>query len=66
MQEHEQRVVDELEELTHKREKLEAFIEVNPIFGKLPTDERSRLRMQLGIMIEYEYILRQRINHFPT
>ncbi len=66
MQEHEQRVVDELKELTYKRERLRAFIEVNPIFEKLPTDEQSRLRMQFVFMTQYEDILQQRIAHFPA
>jgi len=63
MQPHQQRVVDELKELTSKREKLGAFW-TNPIFSMLPTDEQARLRRQFDIMVQYEAVLQERIDHF--
>jgi len=61
----EKRVYVELDELHSKRTRLEFFIFQNPEFPVLPEDERSRLRSQLSIMLDYEAILQERINHFP-
>jgi hypothetical protein len=66
MQPHQQRVVDEKKELDEKLDKLKAFIEVNPIFKKLPEDERRRLNRQFDVMAEYSGILSQRIAAFPA
>lgn len=66
MEAHERRVVDELKELTAKREKLALFIGGNDVFGKLPTDEQSRLRRQFDLMVQYEGVLQERIDHFPA
>lgn len=66
MQPHQQRVVDERKELTDKREKLGLFIRGSSIFYTLPTDEQARLRRQFDVMIQYEAILQERIDHFPA
>ncbi len=63
MQPHQQRVVNERKELTDRREKLGLFIAGN-IFASLPTDEQSRLRRQFDIMVKYEGVLQERIDHF--
>lgn len=65
MKPHEQRVAAELMQLTGLREKLGAF-QGTAMFEGLPTDEQSRLRRQFDIMIQYEGILQERIDHFPA
>lgn len=65
MEPHQERVLNELKELTEKREKLGAFIANNAIFGQLPTDEQNRLRRQFDIMLSYEGVLQERIDRFP-
>ena len=65
MQPHQERVVNELNELKEKREKLGAFIAASPVFTSLPIDEQSRLRRQFDIMISYEGVLQERIDYFP-
>jgi len=64
MKEYQTRVVNELKELTEKREKLGLFIDRNPIFETLPEAEQFRLRSQFDIMIQYEAILKDRIENF--
>lgn len=65
MQPHQQRVVNELKELTDKREKLGAFIgSVNSAWQTVPSDEQSRLRRQFDIMVQYEGMLQERIDNF--
>jgi len=64
MQPHQERVVAELKELTVKREKLAHFLGAD-VFRALPTDEQSRLRRQFDIMVQYEGVLQERIDHFP-
>lgn len=68
MQPHQQRVVAELKDLTEKRERLGAFVAGagNGIFATLPTDEQVRLRRQHDIMVQYEGVLQERIDHFPV
>lgn len=61
---HQQRVVDEKEELDAKRSKLGDFIASSPIFANLPSDERGRLVAQFRVMTEYSVILRDRIEAF--
>lgn len=63
MQPHQERVVNERKELTDKREKLALFIG-GKAFNTLPDDEQSRLRRQFDIMLQYEGILQERIDHF--
>jgi len=65
MQPHEERVVIELKELTEKRERLAFFIGRSPVFPNLPADEQARLRRQFDIMLRYEGVLQERIDHFP-
>ena len=62
--EHQQRVLDEKAELDTKRSRLAAFIELSPIFGALPGDERGRLVAQYRVMTEYSVILGDRISAF--
>jgi hypothetical protein len=64
MQPHQQRVVDEKNELGEKLDKLKAFIETNPIFKTLHVAERGRLNRQFDAMAEYSRILSQRIAAF--
>lgn len=66
MQPHEERVVAELKELAEKREKLALFIGESPIFATLPKDEQLRLGRQFDIMLQYEGVLQERIDHFPV
>jgi hypothetical protein len=65
MKPHEQRVAVELKQLTELREKLGLF-QGTAMFNGLPTDEQARLRRQFDIMIQYEGILQERIDHFPA
>ena len=59
------RRANKLKELADKREKLGIFIGGSKLFGSLPTDEQGRLRRQFDVMIQYEGILTERIDHFP-
>lgn len=61
---YQQRVLQELKELTYKRELLGQFMAGNNTFGTLPADEQNRLRRQFDIMVQYEGILQERIDHF--
>ena len=65
LQPHEQRVVVELKELTERREKLATFI-AGKMFAEVPTDEQARLQRQFHIMVQYEGVLQERIDHFPA
>jgi hypothetical protein len=64
MQAHQERVVAELKDLTVKREKLGAFLAGNPNLASVPKDEQARLRRQFDIMVSYEGVLQERIDHF--
>lgn len=61
---HQQRVVDERDELDEKLLKLIAFFST-PTFAQLPAEEQDRLRMQVKFMDGYSTILQQRIEAFP-
>lgn len=63
MQQHQQRVVDELAELSERYAKLVTFIGT-PVFGGLAPDERDHLRAQAGAMQAYSEILEARISAF--
>ena len=63
---HQERVVQELKDLTDKREKLAFFIGTSKTFSGLPDDEQQRLRRQFDIMVQYEGVLQERIDHFPS
>lgn len=60
---HQQRVVDEKQELDDKREKLIAFYSA-PIFHGLPESEQTRLLRQGVAMRTYSEILAERIAAF--
>jgi len=64
MQPHQQRVVDERDELDSKLEKLSHFMGGNPIYLDLPDDEKDRLHRQRGAMEEYSKVLWERIKAF--
>ena len=65
MQPHQQRVVDELKELTGRRAKLGEFFGTE-LYRGLPEDEQARMRRQFDIMVQYEGVLQERIDHFPA
>ena len=60
---HEQRVVDERQELEAKLSKLRDFLKTD-ICLSLPVNERSLLARQARVMAEYSEILAERINSF--
>ena len=64
MRPHEQRVVQEKEELDVKLKALRLFIESSPIFGNLSYREQSRLKYQADIMQRYSDVLGERIEAF--
>jgi len=64
LQPHEQRVIDEKDDLESKIKKLGPFILDNPIFKTLPEEEQKDLNNQYDIMNQYLYILQKRINQF--
>ena len=64
MQPHQQRVVDEANELNDKREKLSAFISGNPIFSGLDMVQQGLMKTQLHAMTAYLEVLNLRISYF--
>lgn len=63
LQPHQQRVVDEKNELSDKLSKLYAFFQ-GPIFPTLSEAEQSRLRNQARFMDGYAAVLEERIAAF--
>jgi hypothetical protein len=63
MQPHEERVEVEKQQLDEKLVKLDAFFS-NPIFSKLPHDERRLLQIQYKLMNQYSRILAERLIRF--
>lgn len=61
---HQQRVIDEANELQDRLTKLGAFIQNSPIFESLDSAEQDRLKRQMNPMSEYLGILRERIAAF--
>lgn len=61
---HQQRVLDEKQELDMRITKLDEFIERNQLFNGLPASERGRLKRQLDVQRELSVILAERIAHF--
>lgn len=61
---HQQRVLQERDELADKGDKLSAFLGSN-IFAALEADERERLSRQLYAMGMYLTVLNERIAAFP-
>jgi len=62
LQPHQQRVVDEHNELHDRIGKLGLFIAQNPVFKTLPVAEQERLQQQRNAMELYRHILRQRVD----
>lgn len=60
---HQQRVVDEKQELDEKREKLGAFKNTD-LFASLPWQEQERLNTQAHVMTMYSAVLGARIAAF--
>ena len=61
---HQQRVMNELKDLTKKSFDLSNFIETDFFKSNISADEQIRLKQQLIVMKTYESILIQRINNF--
>ena len=63
MQPHEQRVIEEREQLVSRLDKLTEFLK-GDLFKGLPADEQERLARQHRIMGDYAGILAERIVQF--
>lgn len=61
---HQQRVLDEKQELDLRITRLDEFIERSPVFAQVPSDEQARLKRQLDVMHEFSAILGERIAKF--
>jgi hypothetical protein len=61
---HQQRVLDEKQDLDIKASALGRFIEGSPIFSTLDPSEQERLKKQNEVMWQYSEILGARINEF--
>lgn len=61
---HQQRVLDEKQELDIRITKLDEFITRNPLFANLPEAERARMKRQADVMFELSSILGERIANF--
>lgn len=64
VQPHQQRVLDEKQELDIRITKLDEFIQRNPLFSHLPEAERARMKRQADVMFELSSILGERIANF--
>ena len=64
LQPHQQRVVEESQELLGRIERLQAFTD-SPVFAELDSAERDRLLRQMSAMADYATVLAERINAFP-
>ena len=60
---HQQRIIEELEELKTKIEKLTVFT-TTPFFAELSASDRNLLNTQLSAMKTYGYVLELRIAKF--
>lgn len=58
---HIQRIIEEAEALEIKIDKLENFINYNPLFKELSEIDRTLMEKQLKVMLEYLEILDQRL-----
>jgi hypothetical protein len=65
MEPYQQRAVEEHREVVQRRQKLAAAINNVADFNKFPGAEQERMKRQLRIMVEYEGVLQERIDHFP-
>ena len=61
---HQQRVLDEKQELDIRITRLDEFILRNALFRQLDPDEQARMRRQLDVMRELSVILGERISAF--
>lgn len=61
MQPHQQRVIDEKQELDNKIEKLNAFTNSSEIYKGLPVEDQKLLQQQKVHMANYSLVLAQRI-----
>ena len=61
---HQQRVLDEKQELDIRITKLDEFILRNALFRQLDPEEQARMRRQLDVMRELSVILGERISAF--
>lgn len=61
---HQQRVLDEKQELDIRITRLDEFILRNALFRQLDPEEQARLRRQLDVMRELSLILGERISAF--
>lgn len=61
---HQQRVLDEKQELDIRITRLDEFIRRNALFRQLESDEQSRMRRQLDVMRELSVILGERVAKF--
>lgn len=59
---HQQRVLDEQQELDSGITKLDEFIQRNALVRQLGSDEQSRMCRQLDVMREHAVILGERIS----
>jgi hypothetical protein len=66
LQPHQQRVVDEKNELETRAHKLSQFIGHSPLFATLDPEEQERLKVQNDIMWQYFEVLSQRIAAFTA
>ena len=64
MQEHEQRVVDEKQELDTKAKALSEFIGLNKFFLTLNPENQELMKEQCELMWEYSEVLGKRIDLF--
>jgi len=64
MKPHQQRVIDEKNELDAKAKALSDFIGNNPLFESIDFNEQERMRIQNDIMWQYSEILAERIKNF--
>ena len=61
---HQQRVLDEKQDLDLRIARLDEFMRRNPAFTTLDAPERDRLEIQLDLMRDYSGILGERIANF--
>lgn len=64
MEPHQQRVLDERNELNGRLSKLRVFITTSPTFDALPNDDKMLLKRQSETMGTYYDILNMRIERF--
>lgn len=64
LQPHEERVVQERNELNEKLEKLSHFMDKTAVYIDLPKRDKELLIAQENIMVQYQQILNERIGRF--